>query len=148
MRIRDPGWKKFETGTRDGKHSDPGSGINIPYPQHWYQWSYTKGENPYNRYEYQILKILPHYNLFQCCGSGIRCLFDLLIQDLGWVKKQDSDPGWTTRIIFPRPEKPIFWVKNLKNLNYLMRIRDPGWKKFGSGSGINIMDPQHWYHYF
>jgi hypothetical protein len=25
MRIRDPGWKK----------SDPGSGINIPDPQHW-----------------------------------------------------------------------------------------------------------------
>ncbi len=23
-----------------------------------------------------------------------------------------------------------------------MRIRDPGWKKFGSG--INIPDPQHW----
>jgi hypothetical protein len=32
-----------------------------------------------------------------------------------------------------------------------MRIRDPGWKKFGSGiekygSGINIPDPQHCYH--
>jgi hypothetical protein len=23
------------------------------------------------------------------------------------------------------------------------RIRDPGWKKFGSG--INILDPQRWY---
>jgi hypothetical protein len=26
VRIRDPGWKK----------SDPGSGINIPVPQHWF----------------------------------------------------------------------------------------------------------------
>jgi len=29
----------------------------------------------------------------------------------------------------------------LKHLNYLMWIRDPGWKTFGSG--INIPDPQH-----
>jgi hypothetical protein len=28
-------------------------------------------------------------------------------------------------------------------LNSLMRIRDPGWKKFDPGSGINIPDPQH-----
>jgi hypothetical protein len=31
-----------------------------------------------------------------------------------------------------------------------MRIRDPGWRQFGSGmekvgSGINIPDPQHWF---
>ena len=30
----------------------------------------------------------------------------------------------------------------LKYLNSFMRIRDPGWKKVGSG--INIPDPQHW----
>jgi hypothetical protein len=30
----DPGWKKFGYGIRAGKHSDPGSGINIPDPQH------------------------------------------------------------------------------------------------------------------
>jgi hypothetical protein len=24
-----------------------------------------------------------------------------------------------------------------------IRIRDPGWEKFGSGIGINILDPQH-----
>jgi hypothetical protein len=30
----DPGWKKFGCGIRDGKKSDPGSGINIPDPQH------------------------------------------------------------------------------------------------------------------
>jgi hypothetical protein len=28
--IRDPG-----SGIRDGKNPDPGSGINIPDPQHW-----------------------------------------------------------------------------------------------------------------
>jgi hypothetical protein len=32
MRIRDPGWKKFGSGIRDGKNSDR---INIPDPQHW-----------------------------------------------------------------------------------------------------------------
>jgi hypothetical protein len=34
MQIRDPGWKQFGSGIRDGKHSDPGSGINIPDPHH------------------------------------------------------------------------------------------------------------------
>ncbi len=33
MRIRDPGWRQFGS---DGKKSDPGSGINIPDPQHWF----------------------------------------------------------------------------------------------------------------
>jgi hypothetical protein len=32
--LRDPGRKKFGSGIRDGKHSDPGSMINIPDPQH------------------------------------------------------------------------------------------------------------------
>ncbi len=35
MRIRDPGWRQFGSGIRDGKKSDPGSGINIPDPPHW-----------------------------------------------------------------------------------------------------------------
>jgi hypothetical protein len=30
----DPGWKKFGSGIRDGKNSDPRSRINIPNPQH------------------------------------------------------------------------------------------------------------------
>ncbi len=34
MRIRDPGWRQFVSGIRDGKKSDPGSGINIPDPPH------------------------------------------------------------------------------------------------------------------
>jgi hypothetical protein len=35
-RIRDPGWRQFGSGIRDGKKSDPGSAINIPDPQHWW----------------------------------------------------------------------------------------------------------------
>ena len=31
----DPGWRQFGSGIRDGKKSDPGSGINIPDPQNW-----------------------------------------------------------------------------------------------------------------
>jgi len=54
----------------------------------------------------------------QCCGSGsgIRCIIDPWIRDLGWLKSQDPDrdPGWTTRIIFPRALNPFFWVKILK----------------------------------
>jgi hypothetical protein len=29
---QDPGWRQFGSGIRDGKKSDPGSGINIPDP--------------------------------------------------------------------------------------------------------------------
>jgi hypothetical protein len=32
MRIRDPGWKQFGSGIRDGKKSDPGSGIRDKHP--------------------------------------------------------------------------------------------------------------------
>ncbi len=45
MRIRDPGWKKFGSRMeiiriRDGKNLDPGFGINIPDPQHWFLFRY------------------------------------------------------------------------------------------------------------
>jgi hypothetical protein len=38
--------------------------------------------------------------------------------------------GWTTRIIFPRAWKPVFWVKILKLFE-----ADPGWKNSDKGSG-------------
>jgi hypothetical protein len=33
----DPGWRQLGSGIRDGKKSDPGSGINIPDPQHCFK---------------------------------------------------------------------------------------------------------------
>jgi hypothetical protein len=70
-------------------------------------------------------------------------------------KKSESGSG-----IRIRDEQPGSYFRELRNhffglnfLNYLMRIRDPGWEKFGSGirdeknsvpgSAINIPDPQH-----
>jgi hypothetical protein len=93
---------------------------------------------------------------YQCCGSGsgIRCLFDPGIRE-GMGRKSASGSGI-------RDEQPGSYFLELKNhflvffglkyLNFLMRIRDPGWRQFGSGirygkkvgSGINIPDPQHW----
>jgi hypothetical protein len=35
MRILDLKWKTFISQIRDGKQSDPGSGITIPDPQQW-----------------------------------------------------------------------------------------------------------------
>jgi hypothetical protein len=32
---KDPGLRQFGSGIRDGKKSDPGSGIDIPDPPHW-----------------------------------------------------------------------------------------------------------------
>jgi hypothetical protein len=72
----------------------------------------------------------------------IRILFDPLIRDPGWVKSQDPDPGsgMNNPDHISESLEPIFF--GLKYLKTLMRIRDPGWKKFGSG--INIPDQQHW----
>jgi hypothetical protein len=53
-------------------------------------------------------------------------------------KKTGSGSGRNPEHIFESLENQFF---GLKYSNYLMRIRDPGWKKFGSG--INIPDPQH-----
>jgi hypothetical protein len=67
-------------------------------------------------------------------GSGIQD------QDLGGIKSQDPDPGWKTRIIFLRAEKPFFLLKYLNSLMQIRdgkkfgsRIQDLGWKKFGFG---------------
>ncbi len=38
--------------------------------------------------------------IYQCCGSGTRCLFDPGIRE--GIKNQDPDPGPTIRMIFPR----------------------------------------------
>jgi hypothetical protein len=57
-------------------------------------------------------------------GSGIRCLFDPWIRDLGYrigirdrkkvrIQIRDPDPRWKTWIIFLRAEKPFFLVKTL-----------------------------------
>jgi hypothetical protein len=51
MRIRDPGWRQFGSNIRDGKKSDPGSGKNIPDPQH-------------------CVKVTP----LQCCGTVVNDL--------------------------------------------------------------------------
>jgi hypothetical protein len=55
----------------------------------------------------------------QCCGSGIRCLFDPWIQDPGWEKIgiRDEQPG----SYFRELKKQFF---GLKYLNSLMRSRD------------------------
>ncbi len=56
--------------------------------------------------------------------------------DPGWVKNQDTDPGWTSRIIFPRSDAD-------PGPGILLTL-DPGWKNSDTWSGINIPDPQHW----
>jgi hypothetical protein len=81
----------------------------------------------------------------QCCGygSGIRCLF--LHLDPGSGMGKNSGSGSEIRIrdkqprsYFPIAEKQFF---GLKYLNSFMWIRDPGWKKFGSGiKKIRIWD--------
>jgi hypothetical protein len=84
--------------------------------------------------------------------SGIGCLFD------PWI----LDPGWEKVSIRIRDEQPGSYFLELRNHFFALfgvkivlkffdedpgsgmetvRIRDPGWKKVGSG--INIPDPQH-----
>ncbi len=64
--------------------------------------------------------------------------FRPLIQDPGWVKKSGSGSGMNNPDHISDSLETIF---GLKCLNSLMRIRDPRWKKFGSGmEKIRIRD--------
>jgi hypothetical protein len=90
-----------------------------------------------------LLHFLSHeIKLTQCCGSGsgIRCLFDPWIRDPGWVKVR-------IRIRDEQLESYFRELRNhgLKYLNSLMRIRDPGLKKFRcgirDGKKFRILDP-------
>jgi hypothetical protein len=85
-------------------------------------------------------------------GSGIGCLFDPWIQDPGWekvsIRIRDEQPG----SYFLELRNHFFAFFGVKILKFFdedpgsgmetVRIRDPEWKKVGSG--INIPDPQHW----
>jgi hypothetical protein len=68
----------------------------------------------------------------QCCGSWIRCFFDLWIRDPGWVNKSGSGSGMNDLDHISESIGTFFW--GLKYLNSLMRIWDPGWRQFGSGN--------------
>ncbi len=65
--------------------------------------------------------------------------FWLLDPGSGMSKKSGSGSGINNPDHISERLETIF---ELNYLNSLMWIRDPGWKKFGSG--INIPDPQHW----
>jgi hypothetical protein len=73
----------------------------------------------------------------QCCGSGIRdpVLFDPWIRDPGYGMGRKSASG--SGIRDEQPGSYFLELQNhfflLKYLNSLMRIRDPGWRQFGSG---------------
>jgi hypothetical protein len=74
-------------------------------------------------------------------GSRIRCLFDPRIRDPEWVKNQDPDPGSGSGMNVPdHISESLETIFGLKYFNCLMRIGDPGWKKFGSGIEIRIWD--------
>jgi hypothetical protein len=83
----------------------------------------------------------------QCCGSGIRGFFDP-----GW--KKNPDTGSVVNIsdhIFESIVTRFICVKSLKILDaepgfFCPWIRDLGYRiRDGAGSGINILDPQHWF---
>ncbi len=102
---------------------------------------------------WQQLQSLPirrnrlHYLLFQCCGSGIRCLFPL---DPGWVKNQD--PGSASGMNLPHHISEILHslmacgsgsgnlfearsgIRGGKNSVPGIFLMDPGWKKFRSST--------------
>jgi hypothetical protein len=68
----------------------------------------------------------------QCCGSGIRCLFDPWIRDTGWVKNHDPDPGsGMNNKDHICEHRKFFWFKILKffDADPGWKNSDPGWKK-------------------
>jgi hypothetical protein len=81
-------------------------------------------------------------------GSGIRCLFDPWIRDQGSGMGRKSASGSGIRdeqpgSYFPEPLNHFFGFFGVKILKFFdadpgsgmetVRIRDPGWKKVGSG---------------
>ncbi len=79
-------------------------------------------------------------------GYGIRCFFDPWIQirdpNAGSGMGNNSDPGWTSQIIFPRAYKQFFGLKMLKfsdadSESFWLGIRDEKIR-------IRDPDPQHW----
>ncbi len=89
----------------------------------------------------------------QCCGSGIRCLFDCWIRDRDGLKikirSPDPNPRWTSRIMFSERFETLFGLKYLNSLMRMwmrmwIRIRDPG-IFLTLDPGMNIPDPQHWW---
>jgi hypothetical protein len=56
-------------------------------------------------------------------------------------KKTGSGSGINSPDHISESLETIVWA-NILYFNSLMRIREPGWEKFGSG--IIIPDPQHW----
>jgi hypothetical protein len=58
------------------------------------------------------------------------------------IRIRIRDPGWTNQIIIPRDQKTVFGVK-IRYLNSLVWIRDPGWKKFGSGMEKCLIRGKH-----
>jgi len=79
----------------------------------------------------------------QCCGSGsgIRSLFDPWIRKLEKVKKVVNFGYYEDT---NGMQSSTFYIFQLLCMKSMLRIRDTGWGK--SGSGINILDPLHcWY---
>jgi hypothetical protein len=80
----------------------------------------------------------------QCCGSGIRCLFDPRIRNPTWVKNLDPDPGSGSGMNNPdhisESLETIFWVKMLKF--FYADSGSAGIEKFQIWDGkIRIRDP-------
>jgi hypothetical protein len=60
-------------------------------------------------------------NRKQCCGSGIRCLFDPWIRDPGWAKISRSGSGMNISDHISESLETVFFGG--KYINSLMRIR-------------------------
>jgi hypothetical protein len=99
------------------ENQDPESGINIPNPQHCRKVGF----------DLRSEKIIP--DSVADPGSGAFLTPGSRIQEVS-IRIRDEKPG----SYFLELRNHFF---GLKYLNSLMRIRDPGWRQFGSG----IRDP-------
>jgi hypothetical protein len=69
-------------------------------------------------------------SICQCCGSGIRCLINPCIRDLGFEigKKSGSGSGMNKQDHISDSLETVFWVNILKFFD-----ADPGWKSSDPG---------------
>jgi hypothetical protein len=147
VRIRDPGWKK--SGILDGKNSDPGSGINIPDPQHGLGLSVLSVGNGIRS------ENIPEN---QCGGSG------MFIPDPKTAMKDIGEKNWLSYLslgvinftklnyfIFEMSKKKIwanfqriielFTQKIVSKLLFILTANEHILTHFGAGPFVGVPNP-------
>jgi hypothetical protein len=127
-----------------GKNQDPGSGINIPDPQHWFFYQYS-GISVHYRYRVADPVCLSRILIFILPGSRIQQRQQKRRNKQSIILRQFRNNCRTIPVhiiekIVTTGTLSIIWVCDPGSEINLNRIPDPGGQK-GTGSWIRIRNP-------